>query len=334
MKNKPVCYEPNQIRPELYPGIPTFIGLPAARTKEEIKGHDFCIMGTPWEGTSTFNGINGADTCTQYIRAVSSRYSGYLPDFDFDIFDEFSGCDYGDCATKHGDREFTFRSVENYVTDILDAGAIPIIFGGDHGLSYPQFKAFARHYDGKVGLIHFDAHMDNCETFGDDPYARCCPFHRCYDIEGFDPKHMVSVGIRGPRNHYKALQYAREAGASVITAWESKEIGIKETIRRAIDIASDGTEAFYVTVCSDALDVANNLSGPNDHCGFTTYELAYMLHECGLNGCKGFDFMEVLPCTDVHNASSHGACWMAIYMMSGMAARLLRERGQASSEKQ
>lgn len=138
-------------------------------------------------------------------------------------------------------------------------------------------------------------------------------------MEGFNPQNLVSVGIRGPRNNYRALDEARKYGASVITSFEVKRMGAEESIRKAIEIASQGTKAIYVTVCSDALDVAFNPGGPADMCGLTSFELAIMLHQCGLAGAKGFDFMEVYPPDDLHGISSHCACWMAIYMMSGIA---------------
>lgn len=326
MNNKPVCYVPSYPHPEVYSGVPSFLGLPVAKSKEDIQGHDFAIMGTPWEGICTYGGFTGCENGTKTIRKASKRYGAYLPEYDFDPFDHFSGVDYGDAAVKNGDRDFTFESVRNYMRDVTNSGAIPIVFGGDHSLSYPLIEAFAEKYDGNIGIIHFDAHMDNMDSFGDEKYARCSPFHRLYDIPGFDPKNLVSVGIRGPRNHFGAVQEAEKYGASVITSFEVKRKGWEACIRKAIEIASNGTKAFYVTVCSDALDIAHNPGGPADLCGLSSYEMAEMLHECGLSGAKGFDFMEVYPPDDLHNVSSHGACWMAIYMLNGMGQRLLEER--------
>lgn len=328
MQNKPVCYVPSYPHPEVYSGVPSFIGLPIAHTKEELKGHEFAIMGTPWEGVCTYGGPSSCDFAPKTIRIASTRYGGYLPEFDFDPFDHFSGVDYGDCAVRNGDREFSYASAANYMRDIMASGAIPIVFGGDHGLSFPLIEAFAEKYDGNIGVIHFDAHMDNCDVYGEEKYARCCPFHRVYDIKGFKPSNLVSVGIRGPRNFHKALREAEKYGASVITSFEVKRKGWEDCIKRAIDIAAKGTKAFYVSVCSDALDIAHNPGGPADPCGLSTYELAEMLHACGKAGCAGFDFMEVYPMDDLHNVSSHTACWMAIYMMNGMGQHLLEARGK------
>lgn len=323
MQNKPVCYVPERGIPEVFSGVPSFLGLPVVKSKEELSNHDFIIMGAPWEGICTYGGFTGTENATKTIRKSSERYGGYLPEFDFDIFDYFSGADYGDAAVKNGDREFTFNSVMNYMRDVTNSGAIPITFGGDHSLSYPLIKAFAEKYNGNIGIIHFDAHMDNMDNFGGESYARCSPFHRLYDMEGFNAKNLVSVGIRGPRNNFNAIKEAKKYGASVITSFDVKKNGVDTSIKKAIEIASEGTSAIYVSVCSDALDIAFNPGGPADLCGLTSFELAEMLYQCGLGGAKGFDFMEVYPPDDLHNVSSHGACWMAIYMMAGMAQRML-----------
>lgn len=326
MQNKPVCYVPTYAHPEVFSGVPSFLGLPVSKTTEDLKGHDFVIMGAPWEGVCTYGGFTGVENATKTIRKASERYGGYLPEYDFDLFDHFSGTDFGDMAVRNGDTEFTFESARSYMRSAMTHGGIPITFGGDHSLSFPLIEAFAERYDGNIGIVHFDAHMDNMDSFGDQKYGRCSPFHRLYDVKGFDPKNLVSVGIRGPRNNYGALKEAARYGASVITSFEVKRKGFMESIKKAIDIATNGTRAFYVSVCSDALDIAHNPGGPADLCGLTSYELAEMLHECGLAGAKGFDFMEVYPPDDLHGVSSHGACWMALYIMNGMAQHMLEQK--------
>lgn len=58
------------------------------------------------------------------------------------------------------------------------------------------------------------------------------------------------------------------------------------------------TEVVYITICSDSLDAACMPQGPQDMCGLTSYELAMMVHEAGLAGARGFDFVEIYPETD------------------------------------
>jgi arginase family enzyme len=51
---------------------------------------------------------------------------------------------------------------------ILDAGAFPVIIGGDHSIGYPDAKALAKHVDRKLGIVHFDRHTDTAVTTMDE----------------------------------------------------------------------------------------------------------------------------------------------------------------------
>lgn len=318
MENKPICYVPEREIPEVFSGVPSFLGLPPIKSEEDLKNSDIVILGVPWEGVNTNGPFTHVEMGTKTIRMASVRYGGYLPEYDIDVFDHFSGGDMGDVAVKNGDYDFTFSNLKKEYRKILDAGKFPVVFGGDHSISYPLISEFAKKYNGKVGVIHFDAHMDNLDKYGEDELARCSPFYRLYQDDNVNPKNMVHVGIRGPRNHPDGLKNAKEFGASVITGMEIKINGILPSIKKAIEIASDGTDAIYVTVCSDILDVANNPAGPPDPCGLTTFELAQALHECGKANCRGFDMVEFYPPQDPNNVSGHVASWMTVYLLSGV----------------
>lgn len=321
MKNKPVCYVPGIKNPEIYSGTPTFMGLPKIQAKAELPGHDVVFLGVPWEGICTWGNYTMCEMATKTIRTASVRYSGFLPELDIDIFDHLSGGDYGDTAVRNGDYDFTFAAMGQRYGEILDAGCFPVVFGGDHSITYPLMKEQVSRKPGKIGLIHFDAHMDNMDTFGEEKLARCCPMHRIYEMEGFDPTKMVTLGIRGPRNHYGALAEAKKYGVRVMTMMDIRRMGYMEAIQKAIAIASEGTEGFYVTVCSDALDVAFNPAGAPDPCGLTTWELGMMLHQCGLNGACALDYVEIYYGADPGMLSSHNAVWMSLYLLAGVAQR-------------
>lgn len=321
MNNKPVCYEPSRVIPEVFSGVPSFLGLKPIKNENDLKNSDIVILGVPWEGICTYGGFSSTELGTKTIREASRRYGGYLPDYDLDIFDYFTGGDMGDVAVKNGDYDFTFNQIRMEYKKIMDADKFPIVFGGDHSISYPLISEFAKKYNGNIGIIHFDAHMDNMESYGEQKYARCSPFHRLYEDENVNPKKLVHFGIRGPRNNSKGMIAAKKVGATVITGMEIKMNGILESIKRAIDIASDGTDAIYITVCSDILDIANNPAGPPDPCGLTSFELAVALHECGKANAQAFDMVELYPPKDPNNTSSHVATWMAIYFLAGVTKR-------------
>lgn len=323
MMEKPECYVPGRRYPEIYSGTPTFMGLPKLKGKDDIKNYDMIVMGVPWEGVCTWGGFSGCELAPKVIRNASIRYGGYLPEYDIDVFDHLTGADFGDVPVDTSDTETTFATVQARMQQILDGGAIPVTFGGSHAVSIPLIRAMAAKHNGNIGIIHLDAHMDNMESFGESKYARCSPLHRAYEIEGLNPQNIIHVGIRGPRNNPKGMAAARKHGATIMTSFEFKAIGIDAAVSKAIEIAHRNTEAVYITVCSDVLDVANNPGGPPDLCGLSTYELARFLYGVSCAGIAGFDFVEVYPPTDVNNVSSHVACWMPLYVLSG----LLRHRG-------
>lgn len=321
MPNKPVCYVPGREIPEVYSGTPTFLGLPRVAGKSDLKNHDIVFMGVPWEGICTWGSHSACELATKTIRNASVRYGGYVLDYDIDVFDHFKGADYGDSTVQNGDYDVTFKGIRDKYSEMLDAGNFPVVFGGDHSISYPLIEEFAKKYNGKIGVIHFDAHMDNMPSFGEEKYARCSPLYRVYESAEVSGKNIVHVGPRGPRNNPAALRHAKENGATVITGMEVKMNGWQASIRKAIEVASEGTEAIYVTVCSDILDIANNPGGPPDPCGLTSFELAMMLHECGKAKTEAFDYVEIYPVEDKTNVSSHTAVWMTLHLLAGVTKR-------------
>lgn len=318
MEHKPECYIPGKPIPEIYSGTPTFMGLPKIRTKTELPQFDVAFNGIPWEGICTWGGYSGCELAAKTIRSSSIRYGGYLPEFDLDVFDFLTGGDYGDIVAANGNVELTHQHIYERIREILAADVFPVTFGGDHSITYPIIKALAEKHNGKIGIVHLDAHMDNLNFYGNEKFARCSPLRRAYELPGINPKNIVHVGIRGPRNHPSGLEAAKKVGATVLTSFEIKERGIDYAVSRALEVANDGTEAVYVTVCSDVLDVAHNPGGPADPCGLSTYELGKFIYGVAAKGINGFDFVEIYPPTDLNNVSSHVCCWMILYALCGL----------------
>ncbi|MGE4466096.1 agmatinase family protein [Sphaerochaeta sp.] len=320
MNNKPLCYVKRNELPEIFPGVPSFMGLPTAKTAEDIKQYDAAVLGVPWEGPLTWGKFSGCEMCTKTIRDASLRYGGYLPEYGYDLFDYISACDCGDTPVVPGDIEATYTNIHKRIKDIVDNGVIPVTFGGDHSISVPLINALAEKYKGRLGILHLDAHMDNMVSYGDEKFARCSPFYRLYENPNIDPTKIVHAGIRGPRNNPAQIKNAQDVGATVITGYEIRTKGIDHVIARSLDVIKTDTDAVYVSVCSDALDVAFNPAGAPDMCGMTSFELSKLLYETAKAGVNGFDMVEIYPMGAGAEISSHVASWMAIYLMSGIAA--------------
>ncbi len=322
--SKPTIYDPNFLPTNIYSGVPTFLNLPVLENEDDLKKVDVAVLGVPWEGGCTIGGYSSCTDGPKSIRTASIRYTGFLPDFGIDSFEHLTGGDFGDVAVQNGNYDFTFAQIRENYGKLLDAKCIPIVFGGDHGIAYPMISEMAKRHPGKVGVLHFDAHLDNYDVFGDDKYSRCSPFFQLYNDPNMDPTKMVHIGIRGPRNHKREYENAKKYGATVIPCMEIKRDGWKAAIDKAIAVASKDTEVMYVTICADSLDAAYMPQGPQDMGGLTSFELLMMVHEAGLAGASSLDFVEIYPENGTLQTASHVGCWLALYFLNGVAERKMK----------
>jgi len=328
MKSKdiPMVAERKKSLPCIYGDTPSFLGSPIIKSKRDIKNSDVVIMGVPWEGTITWGSYSGCELAPKAIRHASARYGGYLPEYNIDFSDYIRLSDIGDVGVNPCDPEETMKIVKSKADEIYDNGAIPFSLGGDHSFSPEIVTALSKHTAGKVGIIHFDAHLDNMGTFGDDKFPRCGPLYRIAQIPGVKKDSIVHLGIRGPRNAPSQFDFVKKIGARLFTIKEIRESGIERIIKSAIDIAFNGTKAVYVTICSDVIDVAYNPGGPADFDGLTPHELFYALHQLGRKGIMGLDFVEVYPLFDRNGVSAHLAVWSIVHALVGMASKKKGEK--------
>ena len=108
METRPTIYAPMP-NPQIYSGVSTYLGLPAAKDKEDLKNYDFAVLGVPWEGGCTIGGFSSCELAPKAIRETSVRYTGYLPEWDIsnestDIYVQISEID--DSETKTYTRLF------------------------------------------------------------------------------------------------------------------------------------------------------------------------------------------------------------------------------------
>ncbi len=312
--------------PKIYGDTPSFLGCPIIRSKTDVRKFDVAVFGVPWEGTITWGSYSGCELAPKTVRHAAARYGGFLPEYDTNLFDYLNIGDFGDISIEPTSPEKTMRKVKQKAMEIYEGGAIPFSIGGDHSFTPEIVRALGECTAKKIGIIHFDAHLDNTQEFGGDKYPRCGPLYRIAQIPQVKTTSIVHLGIRGPRNAPAQAEYAKSIGARVFTIKEIHELGIEAVINQAIKTAYDGTEAVYITICSDAVEVAFNPGGAIDFDGLTPHELFYALHQLGKKGIAGLDFVEVYPLQDANGYSSHLVSWAFIHALVGMALRKKRTR--------
>ena len=307
--------------PLVYGNTPSFLGVDVLSQNLLKKGYDVIVAGVPWEGTITWGSYAGCELAPRAIRHSSARYGGFLPEYEIDLFDHLNIGDAGDVVVNPNDPAETMNNVLRAMADIYEIGSIPFVLGGDHSFTPEIIKALAQNSDGEIGVVHFDSHFDNSQTFGSDEYPRCGPIHRIAQIEKVRKKSIVHVGIRGPRNSPAQFEYAKSMGARIFHMRDIRKRGIDEVIEEAINAAMENTKHVFVTVCSDSIDASFNPGGPADFNGLFAGELFSALYRLGESGIAGLDYVEIYPTQDPTSFSSHLASWGIIHALAGMAAR-------------
>lgn len=323
MNSKDIPMVPNRKAslPRVYGDTPSFLGVPVLDRKNLQPGCDVIVAGVPWEGTVTWGSFSSCELAPRSIRHASARYGGFLPEYEIDLFDHLKLGDMGDVSVNPNDPTETMENVHRAMLGIYQSDSIPFVLGGDHSFTPEIIRALGHADDGDIGVIHFDAHLDNAKSFGADLFARCGPLHRISQLPRVRKQSIVHVGIRGPRNSPSQYEYAQSMGARVFTTKEIKERGMAAVTEEAIATAHKNTKYVFVTICSDCIDAGYNPGGPADFNGLLPNELLPALQRIGQSGINGLDYVEVYPGQDPQGYSSHLAAWAMIYALSGMAMR-------------
>lgn len=314
---------------KIYGNTPCYLGGKKVSLDDDTYiDRDILIYGVPWEGSVTWGDYTGCELGPKAIRLNSARYSGYLPELDhIDVLSHYTIGDLGDVDVAPSDTMKTMQRIENFAADVWKTGKFPIAFGGDHGITYPIVKALSEEVEGKVGIIHLDAHYDNHPDYEGDRFARSTPFHRIYESEQVRNESIVHMGIHGPRNKPETGKYANKVGATTISVRDIRKAGndLSELANKAYEIASEGTDAVYLSICSDVLDFAFNPGGPVDGNGVTSYELLELVYEFSKLGIRGMDYVEVYPQQDANDNSSHFVTYAVLYALAG---KIIGEQNQ------
>jgi len=190
-----------------------------------------------------------------------------------------------------------FAKIEDEMDSLLKKGLRVISLGGDHSITFPVIRAYAKKYP-RLNILHFDAHPDLYDELGGNRYSHACPFARIMEENLAD--RLVQVGIRTMTDHQ--YEQALRFGVEVIEM---------NNIATAKKIVFDGP--VYISLDMDCLDPAF-APGVSHHepGGMSTREFLEIIKSIQGN-IVGADLVEFNPDRDING-------------MTGMvAAKLLKE---------
>jgi agmatinase len=233
-----------------YAGLLTFGTLPYTQDPAELQGVDVAIVGAPTD--DLVSDRPGARFGPRAIRAASCPPGQHL-EAKVDAMAELKMVDFGDAPVLPADPARTHEAIERTVGQVVDAGAIPIVLGGDHSIAEPDIRACATRH-GPLGLVHFDTHTDTgTEVFGVE-VSHGTPMYRLVEQGHVDPKRYVQVGLRGFWPGPKEFGWQAEHGITSFFMHDVRELGIRAVVERTLEAVGAGP--VYLTVDVDVLDPA------------------------------------------------------------------------------
>ena len=264
--------------------IQTFIAAEAAFDDARA-----VLFGAPFDGTTSFR--PGTRFGPQAIRAESDGIETYSPYQNKDL-EDIAVFDSGDLLLPFGNTEAVLAMIEARTQEILDAGKMPVMLGGEHLVTLGAVRAMVKKYP-DLHIIHFDAHADLRDDYLGECLSHATVLRRSWDLLGDGRIHQF--GIRsGERSEFEfALEHT-----------DFHPFNVKDVV-----LALGDKVPVYVTLDLDVLD-------PSLFCGTGTPEAGGIffqdLEEALLAlealNVVGFDMNELSPHYDASGVSTAVAC--------------------------
>ncbi|MGA2922014.1 MAG: agmatinase [Candidatus Sulfotelmatobacter sp.] len=265
------------------------------------------LLGIPLDGNSSY--LRGAAGAPVKIReAWRCDASNKWSELGTDVGAEGAFADAGDLLlSDSGDKVAEdFTEIERAISQLLEKGEQSVSLGGDHSVTYPILKAFARHYP-ELTIVHFDAHPDLYDEFDGSRMSHACPFARI--MEDRLAKRLVQLGIRTMVGHQR--EQAAKFGVEVL------EMAALPTYER-LKIRGPVYVSFDMDVLDPAFAPGVSHREPG---GMTVREAIAHLH--AIEGTVvGADLVEFNPAQDVSGMTAT----VAAKMLKEILGKMIAER--------
>jgi arginase family enzyme len=229
---------------------PGLMGLPLAGEPHALAGVALAALGLA---------AGSPPDAPAAVRAASSAYAGWVGPAGL------RGADYGDVVVASDDLEATFVRAHERLADILAAGAMPLVLGGDAIATLPVLQVLSGKLRGRLGVVALTPAYD---IAAEPLYAASSRWSRALELGVVVPANLVLVGGRAAPPDRLALRVLDGLGVSTYSAADVARDGVMTVAEEALEAAATGTEAVYLSVDMRAL------SDVTDPVGLTARELA------------------------------------------------------------
>ncbi|MCZ6156706.1 agmatinase [Campylobacter ureolyticus] len=295
-------------------GICSFAKYPICEDIDELEA-DIAVLGVPYDMGVGY--LSGCRLGPRRIREVSTHYArGGVGFYDIDNDEQLLEApikivDCGDVDILHGDLEYCFNSIEEYVRRIIQRGAIPAIMGGDHSITIPIGRALSE-VGRKINVIQFDAHLDWTDSVGPQRLANGSPMRRLSEMDYIDK--MCQIGLRGlGSSRREDFMDAKAYGSVLISAKEAHEIGVEGVLAKI-----PKGEDYYLSIDIDGYDIsiAPGVGSPSPGGLYFNQVTDIITGICKMGNVVGFDLVETAPQYDPTNTTVRVAAMTMLHTMA------------------
>jgi agmatinase len=305
----------------------TFLGIDRCDLGDppSFAGADVVVLGAPFDsGTSYRSGARFgpmAIRSTDYLPHDGSRPHLAL---GVDPLQDMRVLDAGDIEMPPTETELSLKRLEDAVHAVCAAGAIPVILGGDHTIAWPDIAGVARHLgQGRVSVVHFDAHADTGEEQWGSLYGHGTPMRRLIESGAARGDRFIQVGLRGYWPEPPTLAWMAEQGMRWFEMTEVVERGLDACLDEAEALAVDDCDGVFLSIDVDVVDpgMAPGTGTPEPG-GMTGRQLLDAVRRLALRlPIVGMDVVEVAPAYDNADVTAMLANRVVLEALSGIAAR-------------
>jgi agmatinase len=317
--------------------LPSYVGLPSFQKLDWLddaqlaeRQPDVAIVGAPFDDAVSHR--PGARFGPRAIRAAT-YHAGSPNSLQLDIqpLEWLDVVDAGDAPVVPANMDRAHEVIRRKVLAVAETGAIPIVLGGDHSITFPSASAVAEHVaPRRLGVVHFDAHADTAATTWGVLRSHGTPMRRLIESGAVAGRNFVQVGLRGYWPPPETLRWMRDNQLRYHFMTEIEERGAEAVVADAITEALDGPEVVYLSVDIDVIDpgMAPGTGTPEPG-GMLTRELLRAVRQVvGAVELAAMDVVEVAPAYDVSEVTAAAANRCVMEAISALAARR-RDRGEA-----
>ena len=287
------------------------------------RGADVAIVGAPFDDAVSHR--SGARFGPRAIREAQYT-SGSINSLQLGVepFEVLTVVDAGDANIVPAWIERAHAFIYRKVLEVAQTGAIPIVLGGDHSITWPSATAIAEvHRPGSIGIVHFDAHADTAMDDWGVLAGHGTPMRRLVESGAVQGRNFVQVGLRGYWPPVETFDWMREHGLRYHLMTEIEERGAEAVVADAIAEALDGPDHIYLSIDIDVLDpgLAPGTGTPEPG-GLLPRELLRAVRQIvGAVDLVAMDIVEVSPPYDHAETTAMAANRLALEAISALAVR-------------